>query len=125
MNTTKSMTVFFVSLTLLNPAYSQGFSNSSLDKKLGSDKVVGSFIDNTGATGGSLESASSKFIAAVVAIAVLVGFILVAKSLYDMYLASKDGRGYMGSVVTLIVGSALAILPVITFFTSNTVQDLF
>lgn len=123
-NSINSKALFLLSFFLISPAYSQGFSNSSLDKKLGADNVSGTFLDTTGNTGGGVENASSSMITAIVAIAVFVGFVLAAKALYDMYKASRDGSGYMGPLVTLTIGSALAILPVITFYTSNTIQDL-
>lgn len=116
--------IFLLSFFVLAPAYSQGFSNTSLDKRLGADSVSGGFLDSTGETGGGVENASTDIITAIVAIAVFVGFVLASKALYDMYKASRDGSGYVGPLITLTIGSALAILPVITFFTSNTIQDM-
>ena len=118
--------LFFLMTYLIMPStYAATFSNSSIDKELGMNNVSGTFIDTTGATGGAIEGASSNVIKVVVAICVFVGFILVAKGLYDMYAVSKNGQGgYGGALGTMIAGSALAILPVVTFVASNSVQSL-
>ena len=108
-------------------ASAQSFSNTSLDNKLGGDKVSGTFLDATGETGGAVESTSSSVIQIIVAVCVFIGFILVGKALYDIYLVSKPTSsqdGYKGPVITILVGSALAILPVIAFVSSNSVQSL-
>lgn len=120
----KAQLVLLMSFIAMPSVYAQGFSNSSLDKKLGADRVVGTFVDPTGQTGGAIESASTSFLTVVIAIAALIGFVLVSKGLYDMYTVSKQDGSYTRPLVTVIVGAALAILPVITFFTSNTVQKL-
>lgn len=106
-------------------AHAQSFSNTSLDKQLGADNVSGTFLDTTGETGGGIETASTKFIKIVVAVCALIGFILVSKALYDLYTVSNEGRGgYMRPLMTMIAGSALAILPYVTFVASNSVQSL-
>lgn len=121
----KSILPIFAASLFMPSAFAQSFSNTSLDKQLGADNVSGTFLDTSGETGGGIETASTKFIQIVVAVCALVGFILVAKALYDLYTVSSEGRGgYMRPLITMIVGSALAILPYVTFVASNSVQSL-
>lgn len=125
LNSIKLPLFFLMSYLIVPSTYAATFSNSSIDKELGMNNVSGTFIDNTGETGGAIEGASSNLIRIVVAACVLVGFILVSKSLYDMYSVSRDGHGgYSRPVVTMIAGAALAVLPVVTFMASNSVQAL-
>lgn len=116
---------FLMSYLFVPSVYATTFSNTSIDKQLGANSVTGTFIDNSGATGGAVESASTKVLRIVVAVCVFVGFILVAKSLYDLYIASRDRQGGYGrSLATMVAGAALAILPIVTFVSSNSVQSL-
>lgn len=124
-NSIKLPLFFLMSYLIVPSTYAATFSNSSIDKELGMNNVSGTFIDNTGATGGAIEDASTNVIRVVVAICVFIGFILVAKSLYDMYTVSRNGQGGYGQPLgTMIAGAALAILPVVTFIASNSVQSL-
>ena len=117
--------VFLMSYLIVPSTYAATFSNSSIDKVLGMNNVSGTFIDNTGATGGAIESASTQIVRVIIAICVFIGFIFVAKGLYDMYSVSRDRQGgYNRPLVMIISGSALAILPIVTFFASNSVQSL-
>lgn len=121
----KSILPIIMASLLAPAAYAQSFSNTSLDKQLGADNVSSTFIDNTGETGGGIEAASTGFLKIVVAICALVGFVLVAKALYDLYAVSSERQGsYMRPLMTMIAGSALAILPYVTFVASNSVQSL-
>lgn len=118
--------MFFLMSYLFVPSVNATtFSNTSIDKQLGANSVTGTFIDNSGATGGAIENASTKVLRIVVAVCAFVGFILVSKSLYDLYIVSRDRQGGYGrSLATMIAGAALAILPVVTFVSSNSVQSL-
>lgn len=125
LNNIKAPLVFLMSYLLVPSVYATTFSNTSIDKQLGANSVTGTFIDNSGATGGAVENASTKVLRIVVAVCVFIGFILVAKSLYDLYVASRDRQGGYGrSLATMIAGAALAILPIVTFVSSNTIQSL-
>lgn len=116
---------YLMSFLIMPSAYAATFSNSSIDKQLGANNVAGTFIDTTGQSGGGVERASTSIVKVIIAVSVFVGFVLVAKGLYDMYGVSRSGQGgYQGPFFTLLVGSALAILPVVAFVASNSVQSI-
>lgn len=124
LNTIKKSAFFALSFMLLPSANAAKFSNTSLDGQLGGDSVQGTFIDSTGGTGGAVEDASTKTISVIVAVCVFIGFVLSAKGIYDIYIVSKGNQSitYARAFITLLAGCALAILPVITFLTANSVK---